>query len=209
MCVCVKWNWHNFLPFLICNTELNSHGGSLFFVELKESIFFNKSQDSGIPGKWCKMEENKYFGKCKVSLSGEGLKLNEAGAGLLCLISLVICCEPCCLHCNNQNALYVIVMIGHIAPYLKFCSIKCLLKAFWDNLLINQVVWAFSYLLGYHRWCWFCHSSTRAARLHPGILRGCNNSLQCRTRNEPDRSQHPSGQTLLASIYLEHSKLIL
>lgn len=46
------------------------------------------------------MEENKYFGKCKVSLSGEGLKLKEAGAGLLCLISLVIF-----LHCNQSECL--------------------------------------------------------------------------------------------------------
>lgn len=59
-------------------------------MKLKESIVMNKRQDSAIPGKWCKMEENKYFGKCKVSLSGEGLYLNEAGAGLLYLISLVI-----------------------------------------------------------------------------------------------------------------------
>lgn len=53
----------------------------MFFIQLKKSIVINKRQDSGIPGKWCKMEENKYFGKCKVSLSGEGLKLKEAGAG--------------------------------------------------------------------------------------------------------------------------------
>lgn len=65
----------------------------------------NKRQDSGIPGKWCKMEEIKYFGKCKVSLGGEGLELNEAGAGLLCLISLVIRCEPCCSHWNQSECL--------------------------------------------------------------------------------------------------------
>lgn len=51
------------------------------------------------------MEDNKYFGKCKVSLSGEGLKLNEAGAGLLCLISLVIGYEPCCLPWNQLEFL--------------------------------------------------------------------------------------------------------
>lgn len=76
-------NQDHFLPFLLHNTGLHSHRVSLFCIELKERIFMNKRQDSGIPGKWCTMEENKYFGKCKVSLGGEGLKLREAGAGLL------------------------------------------------------------------------------------------------------------------------------
>lgn len=66
----------------------------------------------------------------------------------------------------------------------------------------------FAYLLGYHQWHWFCHSSTRAAMLHHVILRECNNFLQYRTQNEQGRLQHPSVQILLVSVYLKHIKLI-
>lgn len=56
-------NQDHFLLFLLHNAGLYSHSGSLFFMQLKERIFMNKRQYSGIPGKWCKMEEkSKVFG---------------------------------------------------------------------------------------------------------------------------------------------------
>ncbi|KAI1238587.1 hypothetical protein IHE44_0013322 [Lamprotornis superbus] len=46
-----------------------NHSLSAILLELKERIFISKREDSGIPRKWCKTEENKYFGKCKYQSS--------------------------------------------------------------------------------------------------------------------------------------------
>lgn len=79
---------------------------------------------------------------------------------------------------------------------------------FWQHPYAADI-FGFAYLLGYHQWYWFCHSSTRAAMLHPAILRECSNFLQYRTQTEPNRLQHPSVQILLVSVYLKHIKLIV
>lgn len=89
---------------------------------------------------------------------------------------------------------------------LKLCHAKCSLKPFLVKVHIKLGYFGCAYLLGYHQWRWFCHSSTTAARLHLGILRECSNFLQYRTQSEQDRWQHPSVQILLASVCLEDVK---
>lgn len=124
--------------------------------------------------------------------------------------------------CAAKQALFTLSSLNYNWSQLqkkKHCTLTLMLPKTLSCEVFTQAIFrqhpyktvfsGFAYLLGYHQWYWFCHSSTRAAMLHHAILRECNNFLRYRTRNGQDRLQHPSDQILLVSVYLKHTELIV